>query len=292
MTPPETPTLGFNLVGRVRRTVDSAAARAGVVLHEVEEMDDLREVSDLFARVWGRSDEGVPMHSEALRSMAHAGGLVDVARDRVTGELVGAAVLGRDVPGAVYGYLAAVAPGVADRGIGRALKQHQRLWALEHDVAVMRWTFDPLVGRNARFNISRLGATVADYLPAFYGTMSDALNGTDRGDRLVAEWELRSPRALAAAEGTLPEPAADPVGDAPAGADVRTGPDGIPALVTTPGQRWLRVPEDIVALRRTDPAQARAWRSTTADWFQDAFAAGLVARGVSRTGWYHLTEDA
>ena len=59
-----------------------------------------------------------------------------------------------------------------------------------------------------------------------------------------------------------------------------------------PHQVWLRVPTDVVALRHTDPALAQAWRSATADWFRDAFAAGLVAAAVSRTSWYHFTEDA
>lgn len=285
------PAPGFNLLGRVQRTAGAAAARAGVELTVVEGMEPLAAISELFAQVWGRSAEGVPMHSEAMRSMMHAGGLVNAAHDARTGELLGAAVLGRDVPGSCYGYLAAVRPGIGDRGIGRALKQHQRAWALEQDIDVMSWTFDPLVSRNARFNLSRLGATVAEYEPAFYGEMADDLNGTDVGDRLVARWDLRSARALAAGEGVLPEPSDDPVADAPAGARLEDGPDGETALVATAGERWVRVPADVVALRGTDPDQARAWRAATATWFVSAFADALVADGVSRTGWYHLKES-
>ena len=46
--------------------------------------------------------------------------------------------------------------------------------------------FDPLVRRNARLNLVRLGADVTDYLPDFYGAMDDAVNAGDRSDRLLA----------------------------------------------------------------------------------------------------------
>lgn len=259
-----------------------------VVLAQVTDMDQLREISWLFAEVWGPTPEGVPMHSESLRAVGHAGGLVSSARDRDSGELLGAAVLGRDVPGACYSYLTAARRGAEDRGVGRALKQHQRTWALAHDLHVMTWTYDPLVARNGRFNLTRLGATVRELEPAFYGVMSDDLNGHDVGDRLVVRWQLDSERTRAALDGRWAEPEEDPVAAAPSAARVANGPDGIPALVVTDRDRWLRVPADVVALRRTDPDQARAWRSASTGWLQEAFAAGLQAVGVSRSGWYHL----
>lgn len=266
-----------------------ASPGAGVRLVSVTDVRELRTVSALFAEVWGRTPEGVPMHSETLRSLVHAGGLVNAAHDERTGDLAGAAVLGRDVPGACYGYLAAVRPGRGDRGIGRALKQHQRAWALDRGMTVMTWTYDPLVARNGRFNLVRLGAVAGTYEPGFYGQMDDGLNGTDVGDRLVVRWELDSDRAVSAAAGatTLPAAAPDPA-TAGAGARTEEGPDGLTALVATATERWIRVPADVVELRRTDTSRAAAWRALTRTWFQDAFAAGLVADSVSRTGWYHL----
>lgn len=280
----------FNLLGRVQRTAEDAAARAGVELVEVSDMDALREISALFTQVWGHSSEGSPMHSEVMRSMVHAGGLVNAAYDVSDGSLLGAAVLGRDAGDHCYGYLAATRPGSADRGVGRALKQYQRAWALGRGIDVMRWTFDPLVARNARFNLTRLGAVVEEYDLAFYGVMADDINGTDVGDRLVARWDIRSSRALAAGEGVLPEPTDDPGFRIPEGSRSEDGPDGMPALVVRGEELWIRVPSDVVALRAADPERARAWRSITATWFTDAFARGLVADNVSRTGWYHLKE--
>ncbi|UDY24491.1 hypothetical protein [Nocardioides sp. Kera G14] len=243
---------------------------------EVDSMPDVRAVSNLFTEVWGRTDEGAPLHSDVMKSLIHAGGAVTVARD---GErLLGAAVLTPGTPaGSAYSLLAAVAPGTVDRGTGRALKLRQREWALQHGFTEIRWTFDPLVARNARFNLSVLGATASEYEEAFYGVMSDDLNGEDEADRLVAVWDL-SPE---------PEPEAPevPLGGEP----VADGPDGDPFLRTEGDSRWLRVPRDVVALRRTMPEQASAWRTVVREQFLEAFGAGLVASGVSRSSWYHLT---
>ncbi len=238
-------------------------------------MADMRAAADLFGAVWGRTDEGVPIGSEMLRSLAHADGLVTLLEDDA-GTLLGAAALGRARPGSAYSYIAATAPGLVQQGLGGLLKQHQRVWCLERDITTLSWTFDPLVGRNARFNLTKLGAVVDTYEPEFYGVMSDQINGTDPADRLVARWELADigPRA---------EPP-----DPPAGVDGISGPGGAAAYVRAEGARWLRVPGDIVALRRTDAGAASAWRAATREWFTDAFGAGFAGVGVTRTGWYHL----
>ncbi len=252
------------------------------------ELDELRAVAALFGEVWGRGPEGLPISSEMLRSLVHAGGLVSVAR--AGADLVGAAVLGRDEPGWCYSYIAAVRPGGADRGLGTALKQHQRGWALEHGMTRMRWTFDPLVGRNARLNLTRLGAVARVYEHSFYGRMSDELNGDDEADRLVPEWVLDSPRAERAAAGEPIEP-----GEPPSGRGTE-GPDGRVAALDAGKVRWCRVPADVVALRRTDPAEAAAWRGFVREQLTSAFADGFTAVGVSRSGWYRLehleSEDA
>lgn len=257
-------------------------------LSAADDMAALRAVAELFGSVWGRTPEGLPVASEILKSMVHAGGLVSVAR--IGDELVGAAVLGRDAPGAAYGYVAAVRPGLADRGVGFALKQHQRTWSLANGITVLRWTFDPLVARNARFNLTKLGAVARDYELAFYGRMSDQLNGDDESDRLVPEWRLDSPRAEAAAAGRELEPGEPPIGS-PEVVDAADGPDGLPAYAALPDARWVRAPADIVALRRSDPAQASAWRLFVRERLGGALGEGYEAVGVSRTGWYRLEKE-
>jgi len=54
----------------------------------------------------------------------------------------------------------AVREHLRDHGIGRRLKEFQRDTVREIGVSRIYWTFDPLVSRNAHFNLIRLGAHV------------------------------------------------------------------------------------------------------------------------------------
>lgn len=276
----------FNVAAQADRVAESAARRAAVSLTEVNDVPGLRAVSALLEAVWGRTDEGVPINTDVLRSLVHAGGCVTAAHD-VDGDLVSAAVLSVAAPaGTTYSLIAAVAPGTNDRGIGRAVKLRQRAWALERDYRTMLWTFDPLVGRNARFNLAKLGAEAAEYEVAFYGRMSDAINGDDDSDRLVARWRLDARRTVAATEGTNAD-LSGPAADAPVLAE---GPDGAPMVRRDQHGLWCRVPSDIVTLRRHLPAEAAQWRLAVRAVLADALAAGSAATHMTRDGWYLLTD--
>ncbi len=252
-----------------------------LIVEQVGDPSRLREVADFFVQVWGRNDEGVPIGTEMLRSLMHAGGMVSIAS---AGDiLVGAAVLGRGMPGECYSYLAAARPGYTDLGIGRALKLHQRDWALAAGLHTMVWTFDPLVARNARFNLVKLGAVAGEYEIAFYGEMHDTQNQGEIGDRLVAHWHLGSARVKAAVEGNLGEP------PAPRGEVLGIGPDGVDFRWQDGDEAWVRVPGDIMTVRSRDREQANAWRLATREAFLGAFADGFLADGLAREGIYHLS---
>ena len=274
----------FNVAAQAGRVAQTAATRSGVAITEVEEMAELRQVSRLWEEVWGRNDEGVPLNSELLRSLAHAGGAVTVARDR-DGAILGAAALVLAEAASTYSLIAATRPAVADRGIGFALKLRQRAWALDRGLTTMRWTFDPLVGRNARFNLTKLGSGIGGYVASFYGRMADDINAGDDADRLVAQWRLDAPAAVAASEGTAREPG-EP--DLARCAVVAVAPDGEPGYVIAEDGAWCRVPRDVVALRRTDPAASSLWRGLVREAFADASRRGLTATGMTRSGWYRL----
>lgn len=269
-----------------RRTAANAARRAGVTVHNVSGITELRAASALFESVWGRTPEGVPAHSELLRSLVHAGGCVTAALGG-SGRLLGAAALTVAAPpGTTYSLITAVTPGAGDRGIGYALKQHQRWWALDRGHHTMRWTFDPLVARNARFNLAKLGAEAHEYESAFYGRMADDINGADQADRLVATWALGSARAVSRAE---TGPVAEPDGPAARADPLALGPDRLPLLCRDGAGRWCRVPRDIVGLRHADPGAAANWRVAVREVMVRAFAEGLAATHVTRDGWYLLT---
>jgi len=87
-----------------------------------------------------------------------------------------------------------------NRGLGTRLKMAQRQEALERGIQLMEWTFDPLEIKNAYLNLRKLGATAHRYEVDFYGVSSSRLQGGLPTDRLVAEWQLDSPRIEAILE--------------------------------------------------------------------------------------------
>ena len=108
---------------------------------------------------------------------------------------------------AFYSHMTAVSADFQGSGIGAKLKWKQRDRALSEGVKYIKWTFEPWKARNAYFNLEKLGATVVEYQPNFYGTdySTAATGGVPIGltsDRLFAEWNLESEkvRRLAASE--------------------------------------------------------------------------------------------
>jgi predicted GNAT superfamily acetyltransferase len=101
----------------------------------------------------------------------------------------------------LHSHMLAVKEGYRNRGLGAKLKREQRLEALSRGIRHMEWTFDPLEIKNAFLNIHKLGATVCDYRVNFYGVSSSRLQAGLPTDRLVAEWELDSPRVEAILDG-------------------------------------------------------------------------------------------
>jgi predicted GNAT superfamily acetyltransferase len=95
----------------------------------------------------------------------------------------------------------AVKESYRNRGLGVELKLAQRREALERGIHLVEWTFDPLEIKNAFLNIHKLGATARRYEIDFYGVSSSRLQGGLPTDRLVAEWQLDSPRVEAILEG-------------------------------------------------------------------------------------------
>jgi predicted GNAT superfamily acetyltransferase len=224
-----------------------------VRIDEARSLDELAAMRAVFVSQWGA--EGVPQLN-VLRAIQHAGGYASIALDDA-GVVIGGSIgfLGRTRDGdtLLHSHITGMRPDAIDRGIGYALKQHQRTWCIERDIEVVEWTFDPMVRRNAHFNLVKLGAIATEFHPGFYGDMDDELNGGDETDRLVATWHLRADRT----------------------------PDGA-------GERVVAVPDEFHELRRRDPAAARAARHELRAALEGAFRDGLVATGFTAGGEYVL----
>lgn len=265
---------------------------------ELSELDDLRELAELFRLVWGIEGEP-PIDSDLLKALAYSGNYLSggYVEGRLTGGLVGwfGGVPPHELH--VHSHILGVLPGSEAHGLGFELKLHQRRWCLERGVKVIEWTTDPLVRRNAYFNLTKVGAQARGYLVNFYGEMKDALNVGEESDRLLISWRLDSPSAEEAAAGRAREPRLDELVSAGAVEILSVGSDGGP--LTTPSaprssSRVLlcQVPEDIVELRRHDATLARSWRLALRKSLTDALARGYEVSGATRSGWYVLEPPA
>ncbi|MDW3216854.1 MAG: hypothetical protein R8G01_22885 [Ilumatobacteraceae bacterium] len=229
-------------------------------IRTLETAGDMAAIGTVFQQVWGTATPIVTV--ELLMAISHAGGYVAGAFE--SGNAVGASfgfLADHQGDRALHSHVTGILPGVQHGGVGRAIKNHQRAWAAERDIDWIVWTFDPLVRRNAWFNIEVIGAHVTEYLRNFYGTMSDSINAHDESDRLVVAWptsdDAESPAADSATETTL-----------------------------------VATPDDIVVLRRTDPAAAAGWRMQLRDRLEPLLASGGVVTGFTRDGSYVVRHPA
>ena len=278
-----------SLVREATAMADAADARAGIRTRPAEP-DELDGVMARFAGTWG---EGRGMDRATLQAIDHAGNTVLVAVPATSLRSVDEPSLGasRDsggnpahpgpgLPlGATLGFLGwnggvhlhshmnAVDPATRGRGIGVALKLRQRAVCLAHGVTEVRWTYDPLIRRNARMNLVRLGAEVVAFHPDFYGDLRDAISGVDRSDRFEVRWRLDAPRtARALARRPVPEWKAE---------------GGLPLVA------------DFEALRAADPGAAGRLRDASREAFAvlGGTAGGGLRPELDANGDYVFTRD-
>jgi predicted GNAT superfamily acetyltransferase len=257
---------------------------------ELSGLDDLHALARLFADVWERTGEP-PISSDILKALVLSGNYVSGAK--LNGRLVGGLVgwLGGTPPRELHlhSHILGVVSGSDARGIGFELKQHQRRWCLERGVMTIEWTTDPLVRRNAYFNLTKLGAHAGRYLVNVYGEMSDGLNAGEESDRLLITWRLDSPAAESGAAGRPVDIDVEQLLREGAVAVLAVGPGGEPEGRRASAPVLLcQVPEDIVVIRHSDPGLARQWRLQLRAAMTEAFAAGHAVIGATRSGWYVL----
>ena len=171
-------------------------------IRQLKELDEFATVLRLQREIWGFKD--IELLPERLFVVA----------DKIGGQLLGAFDEDRMVafclcipglkPGGkfyLHSHMLGVLQEYRNYGLGRRLKLEQRKWALDREVNLIEWTFDPLQLKNAFFNIERLGAIVRRYVKNQYGMTTSHLHAGLPTDRLVPEWWIRSPRVNAIVDG-------------------------------------------------------------------------------------------
>jgi predicted GNAT superfamily acetyltransferase len=229
----------------------------GIEIRPLATVAEVFAASAVLAAVWEGDRSGMPPN--ILRALAHSGNYaVGMYEDE---RLVGASVGFFAAPAArsMHSHITGVLPGLQSHGLGRVLKHHQREWALARGVGHITWTFDPLVARNAHFNLRVLGARVTEYLVDQYGPMADGVNRGDESDRVMVSWALAAPPA--------PTPLDDQV------------------VASVP------IPNDIARVRDESPADAAAWRVRVREALVGHLADGLVIGGFDDERGYLLVRS-
>jgi predicted GNAT superfamily acetyltransferase len=227
---------------------------------QVRELDNLQDQDfgrKIFDITWSM-DAGTEITPNLLQAMVHSGSYLSGAF--IDNKIVGTAFAFPATNDGLHlhSHMTAVLPEFRDKGVGYALKIDQWNWAKKKNYSHLSWTFDPLVRRNAKLNIAKLGVDISAYFPNFYGDMPDALNAGDESDRLMVSWSTDI--------------------DAPRARELITNPE--------PDDVLIEIPEDIVAIRSKDQSESMKWRRQVREQFMTAFAKNGKVIGFSANNEY------
>lgn len=254
------------------------ATSAPAVAPDVRAIASLAEYRACVAlqeEVWGDGFECVP--ASVLQVATYVGGLC-LGAFTPDGELCGF-VFGltgmQDGRPMHWSHLLAVKETARNLGVGRLLKERQRELLASRGIPEMRWSFDPLIAKNAHLNLNRLGARVVRYVPDMYGTTESPLHHGLATDRLVVAWT------------TSPAPANHASSTDLASAPVLTlapqpGDDVLQINGDHPASLWIEVPAEFQELITRAPVSATAWHDALRGHFLWALGNGYVVTGLHR----------
>jgi predicted GNAT superfamily acetyltransferase len=227
---------------------------------QVRELDNLQDQDfgrKIFDITWSM-DTGTEITPNLLHAMVHSGSYLSGAF--IGSKIVGAAFAFPATNDGLHlhSHMTAVLPEFRDKGVGYALKIDQWNWAKKKNYSHLSWTFDPLVRRNAKLNITKLGVDISTYHPNFYGDMPDALNAGDESDRLMVSWRTDI--------------------DAPKARELITKREI--------GDIMIEIPADIVAIRSKNQSESMKWRRQVREQFLAAFEKNGKVIGFSTNSEY------
>ena len=226
-------------------------------IEKITTLQDQKFARNIFDKTW-QIQIGTEITPNLLQAMVYSGAYLTGAF--IESKCIGAAFAFPATTNGLHlhSHMTAVLDDYRDQGVGYALKIDQWQWAKKNNYAEITWTFDPLVARNAKLNLIKLGVDISKYYPNFYGDMPDALNAGDESDRVMARWEV--------------------VGEQPVAKSIITNPDKADTLI--------KIPEDIVAIRSKDIFENLRWRRKVREEFMQAFEKGGKVIGFSANNEY------
>ena len=228
-----------------------------VRVQQLKTYSDANLARSIFDKTWP-VDAGTEITPNLLQAMIHSGSYLSGVF--IENKIVGAAFAFPATNNGLHlhSHMTAVLPEFRDKGVGYALKIDQWHWAKKNNFSEISWTFDPLVSRNAKLNLIKLGVDISSYHPNFYGEMSDALNAGDESDRLMVSWKV--------------------VGENSVKREL--------ILTPKPTDILIQIPADIVAIRSKDREENLFWRRKVREQFLQAFEKGGQVVGFSTNSEY------
>ncbi len=291
-----------------------------VSLRVLETPEEMAEVEALQRSVWtGNETEIVPVHM--LIAVVHNGGVAvgafisEGSSERLVGFVFGFPGL-YDTPDGPrlkhHSHMLGVHPDFRDAGLGFKLKRAQWQIVRHQGVDRITWTYDPLLSRNAKLNISRLGAVCNTYLRDVYGELRDGMNVGLPSDRFMVDWWVGSSRV----DRRLSTQARQPLelADYLSGGVELINPatlDGLGFLqpMDNPLQNLpqvereqqarmilVEIPPNFPSLKAADPVLGLAWRLHTRIIFETRFNQGYLVTdfihlpGASPRSFYLLSD--
>jgi predicted GNAT superfamily acetyltransferase len=261
------------------------------VIRPVSSPPEFRECVALQCEIWGDLYEPVP--AALLQVSSYVGGITAGAFAKDGGRMVGfvfglTGMSGSNVMH--WSHMLGVRSTRQNAGVGRALKEYQRQELERRQIREMFWTYDPLIAKNAHFNLNVLGARVVRYELDMYGDTRSPLHHGLPTDRLVVVLNTERPArevssVLDDAYLRAPVLTASPQPGDP----VLTGGDA-----SAPHLR-IEIPGEFAKLLADSPASARKWHTATREHFQRALAGGYTVSGLRRdpvTGRSFYTLDS
>jgi predicted GNAT superfamily acetyltransferase len=259
-----------------------------ISIHPVTTIEECRIIERLQAEIWGSDDiEVTPDH--VLLTLAKEGSIVLLAMgedEKPIGFAFGFLGFTADNRLKFASHVVGVLPAYQSQGIGYQLKLAQREAALARNLDLITWTFDPLQGRNARFNLRKLGAVCNTYLRHLYGDMRDGLNQGLPSDRFRVDWWIATDHVVDRIAGRFVEQPLPP-SECPILNSAATLDNGLLAPAETFAYPenpscLVEIPVDVNRLKSEAPGLALKWRWQTREIFEMAFATGYTAIDLLR----------
>ena len=240
--------------------------KSEITVREVETIEEMRGCIELQRTVFAAPDMEIsPVRHLIVARYAGGFTLGAFLGERLVGFVLSLPMyLKNSDERAFYSHMTAVHTSLQSLGIGAKLKWAQRERALAEGANYIKWTYQPVLARNAFFNLERLGVEIKTYMPNFYGTDAEASaeqksaqEGVD-SDRLFADWHLLSPKTVALSRGEKFEETGEAV-------------------------KTIEIPPDWNSLVVSDTKKAILEQARVRHEFQTAFAEGLIVKGFERS---------